>query len=656
MWELLRGLGGNYGEYPSQTGTRRREDIGDLDPVHCAGQVNMQKVHSYATRINFVVALMLIGVITDEKLFLAQMSVEQFGPGVQQAPRRIFYTNKKYAKHFDMLVGYNLLQVTSPEFLRQISTYFSVPKDEIFDRAIFNGKRFSKRFRASPPVNLLDPPRALRKMCEWAKRGKGFGVVVGDIRHWFHQIPLVVNVARWFGLAIGQRGRDAVFYFWTCLPMGWSFSPAIAQSFGWMMLTYHEPDEFDHVRMSNPTDPNLPLWIPIYNREGVEVGYATIYYDNYLLLCVCPKTLEILNHRIKRNAEVFNIALKEHDCFTRHDLILKEEPNRDPQDAPDAPKRKRLSYLGVEIGFEFLRGVFLLKWRMSPKMFDAPFFEANKPLAEVTSQDIARVIGKTLYGRCLSLLPLGRESTTLEILKILGNVSRFAFYQGWRKGGCPVTAADVEILEREWRWLQSNPWRYSTLQNYSPSEIAVVATDASTEYGMGAVTMVDGVVTNHMKSPFNKELRVLHIYLLEMHAAVEGVLWTVAINPTIRKVFLIVDNTAAAGSFRRGCSTNAVAMKMMARLSHLTHIDIEVISVPTQVNVADSPSRNVAITPERTHMTWKAYLGHLEGRKLFTAPEYVPSAENSGRLRHEEGNPFESDEVFEIFSQEEENE
>jgi hypothetical protein len=49
-------------------------------------------------------------------------------------------------------------------------------------------------------------------------------VVECDLRHWFHQIKVDPELSRIFGLRDNEE-----YWEWATLPMGWSWSPAIAQ-------------------------------------------------------------------------------------------------------------------------------------------------------------------------------------------------------------------------------------------------------------------------------------------------------------------------------------------------------------------------------------------------------------------------------------------
>ena len=137
-------------------------------------------------------------------------------------------------QHFEQLGCWQVVECSSFQELVFISTYFAVAKNTEVARAIFNGRRLSASFRPPPVVNLLDIPEMIRTLATLCHEGR-LSCLLLDFRHFFHQIPLGKEVRRFFGLRI-----DNDFFQWKCLPMGWSFSPRIAQSISWMITLLRE--------------------------------------------------------------------------------------------------------------------------------------------------------------------------------------------------------------------------------------------------------------------------------------------------------------------------------------------------------------------------------------------------------------------------------
>lgn len=147
------------------------------------------------------------------------------------------YTNEKYLEHFTALDESRLIRQRSLGSLRLTSQYFSVPKSDVCDRAIFNGNRLSSLCKTPPSTNLIDVCRLLQELKAWGG-GRPLFLILADSRHWFHQIPLAESIKSFFGLVI--RSESSLFGFtWECLPMGWSWSPLVAKKKKKICLAAH---------------------------------------------------------------------------------------------------------------------------------------------------------------------------------------------------------------------------------------------------------------------------------------------------------------------------------------------------------------------------------------------------------------------------------
>ena len=101
------------------------------------------------------------------------------------AQRRV-WTKKRYKEHMEHLEKAGILQrLEHPNECSFFSSYFSVPKTSICDRAIFNGKALSTLFKAPPPVNLAQTRDVLTRLQNLAYEHDNLYVAVGDFRHWF---------------------------------------------------------------------------------------------------------------------------------------------------------------------------------------------------------------------------------------------------------------------------------------------------------------------------------------------------------------------------------------------------------------------------------------------------------------------------------------
>jgi len=514
------------------------------------------------------------------------------------------FTNVKYKHHFRALEDYSLLRRVPPESLKFCSTYFSVPKDDQIDRAIFNGRKLSSHFKTPEPVNLADIPRILKEI---NSTHQGLSMVCGDIRHWFHQLPMNAESQTFFGLAMEQST-----YLWLCVPMGWSHSPVIAQGAAWILLGHFEPGEFVYVDIRNMS--SLPMFVVLKNKDGKEVGFAVVFYDNYLISSRDPEVAEAMDVRIRRNAKLFSIVLKEHRTWSRRQLT------------ENLPDLEPFHYLGVEIGFTVSRKSkrmqtasrtadhYNLRWRIRPKKTLGHIPVHLQEKEKFCGKEIAITVGRILYSRLIGLRMLGEMESTRGVLNLLRRTSRHAHSKGWKDEGLQITDDEKSSLKLEWSFYIENPWRTGE-HIVSDQESIFLATDACDE-GWAAVEISEGtIVATTQQRLFEGGLRTTHIFVKEMIAAVEGTKWILNSHPGCKRVVLIGDNTAVAGAIKRGYTSNALAATYLSQITGIG-LQVHVVTVPSALNVADSPSRNAPCTVDRLESSWKAIMADAVGIKV----------------------------------------
>ena len=155
-------------------------------------------------------------------------------------------TPEKWLPHFVALFTFTLVSAGACVLF---AAYFAVPKTDSSARSIFNGKTLSKEYYHVPPsVQLPDFAELLKIICRGFRNAKRIFLLSGDWRHWFHQICLHPSIARFFGLTmkipsepeeweqgmkVPEPTKDSRR---ACLPMGWSWSPLLAQSIGFGVI------------------------------------------------------------------------------------------------------------------------------------------------------------------------------------------------------------------------------------------------------------------------------------------------------------------------------------------------------------------------------------------------------------------------------------
>jgi hypothetical protein len=600
LWQLLQGSG--YGAYQTQESTFVRTGPKPLDPIHIAGGTNVRLLLKSAEKRGALFATLLLSIIIDPQGSLMR--------DIAQDGRSIRFTNKKYAGHFDDLAQWKLLEETAPEDIRYFNTYFGVPKSEEVDRAIFNGKNLSKLCPTPPPVNLADITRIIEEIGT-CNCHKGLWFVMGDIRHWFHQLPVSEALSRYFGLALGEKC-----FRWTCLPMGWSYSPAIAQAAAWTMLAHREDEEPAYIFIDGLE--NSPAFLPLFNSSSRRVGTVFLYYDNYLVVSECPATAQAMHIRIMRNARLFSIILKEHALIPRSALL-----------GPTPPV-----FLGMEISLDYKRGrdaspTHRLRWRPKPRKIEQP------TMLVWAARSLAAIIGQCLFCRLVSLQPLGSENSTRQVLSILRRTSKEAWRTTWNTAMITLRPEELTAIQDEVVFATSRVWHYAVAP---PTSWGYVASDASSEmWGFVFYDETGSVTASSGPRVFPPDIKENHIFIKELYAAIEGCKAQMNLSPFLQRIHIAVDNTAVAAVLRRRYSSNMKATSMMAALT----IDLRVVIIPSAANVADSPSRGSPLELHRITDTWNAFKADSDGLRLGSAPRHPNN--QTGRLRHSE-NEDESEE------------
>lgn len=233
---LLRTYGYNPGRYGGEEGMHGNALL-PLDRISpaTAGRVAKNILLQGAKGSDHLVVVRALAIISSRQ-GMEEIILQDRWQELRQMKRPARWTNAKYADHFKDLEVATLIKRTEMKFVEFFSTYFSVPKNEEVARSIFNGKLLSTYFQRPPPVNILDAPRLIEMIEAWCKDfGGDIYMINGDFRHWFHQLSMEEANHRWFGLLLAGEDQP---YVWTALPMGWSWSPYIAQAIGLGVLAY----------------------------------------------------------------------------------------------------------------------------------------------------------------------------------------------------------------------------------------------------------------------------------------------------------------------------------------------------------------------------------------------------------------------------------
>ena len=372
MWEMMHKI-----SYCHQYDDDEEAHLVPLDPIHVACQANLKGLRR-ATDCKFAQYSL------DICLNVNAMNTLLLDP----IPTTVMHTNEKWLHHIMDLEQMKVVERCTQSDISFFGKYFSVLKDPTCSRSIFNGKRLSTLCEPPHPVNLMPIQMLLRMAADLGR----VNLVIGDIRHWFHQLPFANH--RFFGIECGGK-----FFRWCALPMGWSWSPFIAQCIAWSIILYADEEEekicdFDHNSSAPPQYVHL-------RSNGRPCGFMTLLYDNIAVFTNDPRCAEKLHKRIKKNCDRFSVTLKHLDLYMSRCLLVRSPSYQGPV------------HLGIQYGSAVREKVVQLLWRHDPRKLEKWTF---LPAKTTTPSVVARGIGIILWDATVRCAPLCNYGAIIDIL------------------------------------------------------------------------------------------------------------------------------------------------------------------------------------------------------------------------------------------------
>jgi len=585
-----------------------------LDPISVAGCLRIIDLLKTGVTKKWKAAVVVTTLRTHPRQFLKQKDLP--------AQRRV-WSRCKYRDHFSDLCNSKVIsELKRANHAVSYSSYFSVPKSEAFDRAIFNGRRISKLFKRPNPVNLIQTKELLDRL----QRNSTAHVITGDLRHWFHQLDCG-DLWRFFGVACDGRS-----YVWKMFPMGFSWSPFVAQTLAWLLLTHGMEYWLD---TSFVNDSELPRLIQL--KDG---GFMTVYYDNFFISTTSIHTLKAIDLQLRKNFEEFYASVKEYAVFcSGPDIDEIREWRKNSIAWSDPNTHLNLLVHDIQAGFLYL-GLHirmpspgLTEWRIEQEKIDK--LPQSLPVM-TTPRQCCAVAGKIISAFTPSGLPLGADPDIIGTIEGLRAAAKHAHTSVSWDTSFSLSSGILAAMNSAWGNLISNSWRSVTA--FKATSRVILATDAAT-YGYGIAILSDtGVLLKQYKRPWTADERNLHIFIREVKAAEKGLelLKTTEWLKEGTEVVLVIDNTATAWAIQRGYTVNTIAMRSISRMIQNLH-QLNVCTVVSEDNCADEPSRNKIVNACRVQRTFKAVQDHLIGRRSGVV--LIPCAQHADEkeaLRHVE--------------------
>ena len=537
----------------------------------------------------------------------------------------------RFSGQFNSLLSSGLVGIVERGTALFYSSYFCVMKTAALARSIFNGKRLSTQSPTPENVNLIDTWRLCPTIQEFLEAQEAHKrechVYGGDFRHWFHQIPTPSWLQQLFGIRAhvpaswtgkkkkadrnGNVKEDVV---WRALPMGWSWSPVLAQAVAWSYLTYRcdaqEPCFFDEDAFRGN---RLPTTIRVRNPEtGEFCGFATVYYDNFLIMCTDGNLLNQIRARLLRNSELLQVLIKEGSeihcnkatfCSKGFDYLGVHFQGVRKRDR-DASGGTIGSRSGLITGIEWYPTK-TEEWEKGASSIN----QRIRTRQEITLREAATLIGQAVFALTMAPQGLRRTPQAPALLRAAREVGILAHQRkdwdslvqdapSWLEDISSIWEAALQLSERGKHYRAT----FGSDQGFkAPTFRHILTTDASTSTGLGWASFLydEAGLTEeteqHVCGGRNLEAfeRDQDIYILEVKAALEGLRAWCLKNPGSERVCLVVDNSGAAFTLRNGYTSNALAMSLLLDERYvdcLARVE-DVILVISEDNPSDCCSR-----------------------------------------------------------------
>lgn len=188
-------------------------------------------------------------------------------------------------------------------------------------RVIVDGRYANLYFDRSESKFSFFSLEILRQVIENLSVHNKWYAVNFDLRHWFHEIALPERFQKLFGLPLTDRGnqrdpkdRSKNYHLVPrAFPMGWSFSPIVAQTITWSLVLSQKPGarhkmEADLDLKSLEAHTGLFSWVPLKSGGGIFV-----LLDNILVVSPKKEVAQYWFDKIYYDTKEYNAVLKSKD-------------------------------------------------------------------------------------------------------------------------------------------------------------------------------------------------------------------------------------------------------------------------------------------------------------------------------------------------------
>jgi len=565
-----------------------------LDVVDCAGSADIRRICELLASVEGIWPRQLIDTLTATELvgWCGYDGSDQEGSTVTTQVRWL----NSLAKLEEWRVVSKHRDASAAHLHRIFNLYFEVPKaNPLLLRAILDCRPVNIRCDKPPGVRFPSVADMFACLFFFPR----FCVVCQDFRHYFYQLTLPPATRRLFSIICG--GDIFSLQVW---PMGFSWTPWVGQCIS-SLAVIRAAILAGYTVDGNAADTAPPPVLVIRNIAGTVVALGLDWYDNVILISGNVPVRD----RLKAKLAIVCQELK---------LVVK---------APGATVSVgSAEFLGIRVIRRSREGIHwahavdkAAQWRL---IVSQPWPNAR---------DIAEVIGTLTWHWQLSGTPL---STIFDVIEVSRNLSRKMAKASRRAWDSPhgLEPQTLLTLRQKLSVIAAEDAEFIRLEPVERDDLdsqIFAASDAMNYVAAGVLLSENGPATVTFEHRFAEDDVNEHINVKETWAAIFTV-EEILCRTEQTHIVLGVDNTMAKFALSHfyfpECAELALRLLHLAEELHRRGSILTVVHVPGKLNVADEPSRGLAIDQDKAKTTLQflhARLGEERWRKR-TVPAADP--------------------------------
>jgi hypothetical protein len=518
--------------------------------------------------------------------------------------------NPKYREHFEQMCGdldrmkrrqgiVSKWNIEAGRYLLAVDCWVQLGYSEVekegsaLNRSICNAVPLNEIMRDIPGTKFRT--YSISSIYERLARMDELHHVSVDSRHWYHQIPVGVNLRRLFMYRFSggtddpeRRKKTAEWFQHVVLPMGWQKSCFIGQSLTWSMVLYRgEGAEPLGIRIEEIDLESPPELVDLYDEKGAWTGFIVVSIDNVSVFVTKAELAERWVKRLKFNAESLNIELKDGGP---------EYHQRVPTPVEGMKKRFKGRPGGNFSGIQFGQAGAKLKEKKVEK------WKAQRVdfTADVTFSQLSITIGRILWWLTVKEVSLFMEED-LYLLSVQLGKATFPFGRdsaAWKRSAAALLTDERRVMLAKMQDdMLRNDW-HPIHEAKSYPNTCRVATDATLRK-MAAVWFDESFEVCELMAWRNEDFPEVEgedeerIAVFELLAIVLVVRSLIARGSAGVKLVVATDNTNVMWAIRNRHHKCAKIREYLRELHACRErIWIVVDYIPTKHNVADIPTRH----------------------------------------------------------------